>query len=53
MIPLHLSGPVADRPAELIVLIGFLALLPTALMHTHTLSAMFSMARTSCSSDLA
>jgi len=27
-----LSGPVADRPAELVVLIGLLALLPTALV---------------------
>lgn len=31
--PLHaLGGPVADRPAELIVLVGLLALLPTALV---------------------
>jgi type III secretion protein R len=32
MTPLALGGPVADRPAELIVLIGLFALLPTALV---------------------
>jgi type III secretion protein R len=32
MIPLTSAGPVADRPAELIVLVGLLALLPTALV---------------------
>lgn len=32
MTPLLHAGPVADRPAELIVLIGVLALLPTALV---------------------